>query len=182
MATKPYRQYTGQIFYGVMGNMIHEVGTDRPAEAEKTITKAAKALDGRWAFGVRKQMVQKTINDVEKWETWIVFVDGKKWKLRAGELAPTDAVPRRQWIPASTVMSILGDRPGYQIKQVPQKTVRTGREAATTLRREFFDDMEAFEKFCNTLPPKKRIFVYEPNEAEKAPEGEGLVIYIGVEH
>lgn len=181
MATKAYRQYTGQIFYGIMGEMIHEVGTDRPAEVEKTIDKAAKALDGRWAFAVRKEMVQKTINDAEIWETQIVFVDGKKRKLRPGEAAPVVAVPRRTWIPTSTVQSILGGKPGYQVKQVPKPTVRVGPEQATTLRKQFFDDMEGFEKFCNTLPPHKRIFVYEPGDAEKAPEGEGLVIYIGVE-
>lgn len=177
---KPYRRYLGQMFFDHMGQFIHEVGGDNDKAAD-AIKQATKALDGKWAFGVRKQMIQTKVGEPEQWESFLVFVDGKQRKLRPGEYAPEKGVVRMQWIPFESVRSILDSRPGRQIVQsVSKPEVRISQYNIIRLRRHIFKDMVEFERFCNSLPIGKRIFVHTPTE-EKAPEGEGLSIYLGVE-
>lgn len=179
--TRPYRQYIGQAFYDHMGQFLHEIGDDRPEMAKKRIAEAAKTMEGKWAFAVHKKMHQTSPGAPQVWETFLVFVDGKARKLRQGEKIPSIAVDRCSWIGAKTVESILGQRPGSNVvMNLPSKTARVGKDTLITLRKQRFDNMAAFEKFCNSLPIKKRIFVHEPPE-ELAPEGDGLVIYLAVE-
>ena len=178
VAIRAYRQYTGQAFYDHMGQFLHEIGDENHDRAIKKIDGAAKTMDGKWAFAVRKKMTQQGPGAPHVWDTYLVFVDAKMRRLRVGEKLPDAPSQRRTWITAKSVMSLVTER--NPVKEVPAPSVRVGTDQTITLRRQSFDNMQAFEKFCNSLPIKKRVFVYTPTD-EKAPEGDGLVIYIAVE-
>lgn len=176
---KPYREYLGQAFYDYHGVFIHEVGNQNHGIAEKEIEKAVKALEGRWAFALCKQMTQRKVGERETWNNSVVFVDGKMRQLKVGEKVPDKDIQRMVWIPKETVESLASSR-SMSIHVLECPSIRIGRDNVVQLRRHTFADMIEFEQFFNSIPQAPRLFVYIPKD-EKAPEGEGLCIYLATE-